>query len=316
MQVGIVGLGRIGAGMARRLARGGHQVVVWNRTASVATDLAAEAENDGQVTAVASVEDLVQLMGSPRHVLLSLPAGDATQELIDRLVPLLERGTRSSTPGTRTSGTAPAAPGSWPSTGSTSSTWGCPAACGDSRSASAPWSVVSDRLRASRASGRHPRPAGWLSLLRAGGAGHYVKMVHNGIEYGLMEAYGEGFDILHASDYALDLAAIARLWNHGSVIRSWLSSSPPMRSRRRGMTSMASPDGSPIPERDGGPSPTPWSTTSRHRSSPWPSSSASAAVARRTASPTGSSRLRNEFGGHAVKSTDAADAANAPDRPA
>ena len=74
MQVGIVGLGRIGAGMARRLARGGHQVVVWNRTASVATDLAAEAENDGQVTAVASVEDLVQLLGSPRHVLLSLPA--------------------------------------------------------------------------------------------------------------------------------------------------------------------------------------------------------------------------------------------------
>jgi 6-phosphogluconate dehydrogenase len=54
------------------------------------------------------------------------------------------------------------------------------------------------------------------------GAGHYVKMVHNGIEYGLMEAYGEGFDILHASDYDLDLAAVARLWNHGSVIRSWL----------------------------------------------------------------------------------------------
>ena len=92
MQVGIVGLGRIGAGMARRLARGGHQVVAWNRTASVATDLAAEPENGGQVTAVDSVEELVGAVGTPRHVLLSLPAGDATQELIDRLVPLLERG--------------------------------------------------------------------------------------------------------------------------------------------------------------------------------------------------------------------------------
>ncbi|HEY7523262.1 MAG TPA: NADP-dependent phosphogluconate dehydrogenase, partial [Candidatus Limnocylindrales bacterium] len=64
-------------------------------------------------------------------------------------------------------------------------------------------------------------PDGYLYCGPAG-AGHYVKMVHNGIEYGLMEAYGEGFDILHASDYDLDLAAIARLWNHGSVIRSWL----------------------------------------------------------------------------------------------
>ena len=190
---------------------------------------------------------------------------------------------------------------------------GVSGACGDSRSASAPWSVVSEPPSSASSQRSPPSPPGWLSLLRAGGAGHYVKMVHNGIEYGLMEAYGEGFDILHASDYALDLAAIARLWNHGSVIRSWLSSSPPMRSRRRGMTSMASPDGSPIPERDGGPSPTPWSTTCRHRSSPWPSSSASAAVARRTASPIGSSRLRNEFGGHAVKSADPA-AADAADR--
>jgi 6-phosphogluconate dehydrogenase len=64
-------------------------------------------------------------------------------------------------------------------------------------------------------------PDGYLYCGPAG-AGHYVKMVHNGIEYGLMEAYGEGFDILHASDYDLDLAAVARLWNHGSVIRSWL----------------------------------------------------------------------------------------------
>ncbi len=65
-------------------------------------------------------------------------------------------------------------------------------------------------------------PEGGYLYCGPAGAGHYVKMVHNGIEYGMMQAYGEGFDILHASDYDLDLAAIARLWHHGSVIRSWL----------------------------------------------------------------------------------------------
>ena len=92
MQVGIVGLGRIGAGMARRLARGGHQVVAWNRTAQVATDLAAEPENGGQVTAVTTLPDLVAALAAPRHVWLSLPAGETTQGLIDQLARLLAEG--------------------------------------------------------------------------------------------------------------------------------------------------------------------------------------------------------------------------------
>ena len=68
------------------------------------------------------------------------------------------------------------------------------------------------------------------------GAGHYVKMVHNGIEYGLMQAYAEGFEILHASDYQLDLGAIADLWNHGSVVRSWLLELAALAFRRRART--------------------------------------------------------------------------------
>jgi 6-phosphogluconate dehydrogenase len=223
MQVGIVGLGRIGAGMARRLARGGHQVVAWNRTASVATDLAAEPENGGQISAVGSVEELVADLATPRHVLLSLPAGGATQELIDRLVPLLARddvivdtGNANFRDSARRAGELREHGIEFMDMGVSGGVWGLQvgfcAMVGGERSAF-------DRLEPAIAT---LAPADGYLFCGPAGAGHYVKMVHNGIEYGLMEAYGEGFDILHASDYDLDLAAIAQLWNHGSVIRSWL----------------------------------------------------------------------------------------------
>jgi 6-phosphogluconate dehydrogenase len=223
MQVGIVGLGRIGAGMARRLARGGHEVVAWNRTAQVATDLAAETENGGRVTAVESVADLVVALEAPRHVLLSLPAGEATQGLIDQLVPLLSAGDLIVDTGNanfhdsaRRATELAAHDLTFLDMGVSGGVWGlqvgfCAMVGGDR--------AAFERLEPAIAT--LAPPDGYLYCGPAG-AGHYVKMVHNGIEYGLMEAYGEGFDILHASDYDLDLAAIARLWNHGSVIRSWL----------------------------------------------------------------------------------------------
>jgi 6-phosphogluconate dehydrogenase len=223
MQVGIVGLGRIGAGMARRLGRGGHEVVAWNRTASVATDLAAEPENGGKVTGVGTVESLAEALSTPRHVLLSLPAGDATQELIDRLVPLLADGDVIVDTGNANfrdsarRATELAAHGlTFMDMGVSGGVWGLEvgfcAMVGGDRAAFA---------RLEPAIATLAPPDGYLYCGPAG-AGHYVKMVHNGIEYGLMEAYGEGFDILHASDYDLDLGAVAHLWNHGSVIRSWL----------------------------------------------------------------------------------------------
>jgi 6-phosphogluconate dehydrogenase len=223
MQVGIVGLGRIGAGMARRLARGGHDVVAWNRTAQVATDLAAEPENGGRVQAVASVEALVAALEAPRHVLLSLPAGDATQGLIDQLVGLLapgdvlvDTGNANFRDSARRAGEVAEHGITFLDMGVSGGVWGlqvgfCAMVGGDR--------AAFERLEPAIAT--LAPPDGYLYCGPAG-AGHYVKMVHNGIEYGLMEAYGEGFDILHASDYELDLAAIARLWNHGSVIRSWL----------------------------------------------------------------------------------------------
>jgi len=223
MQVGIVGLGRIGAGMARRLARGGHPVVAWNRTPAVATELAAEPENGGQITAVASIDQLCAALRAPRHVLVSLPAGDPTQGLIDQLADQLGKGDvivdtgNANFADSARRATDLAGRGlRFLDMGVSGGVWGLEvgfcAMVGGERDVFDRFEPVVTTLAP---------PDGYLYCGPAG-AGHYVKMVHNGIEYGLMEAYGEGFDILHASDYDLDLAAIARLWNHGSVIRSWL----------------------------------------------------------------------------------------------
>jgi 6-phosphogluconate dehydrogenase len=223
MQDGVVGLGRIGAGMARRLARGGHEVVAWNRTAEIATDLAAEPENGGRVVAAASVAELVAALAPPRHVLLSLPAGDVTQALIEDIAPLLaagdvlvDTGNANFRDSARRAEDLASRGLTFLDMGVSGGVWGlqvgfCSMVGGDR--------AAFERLEPAIAT---LAPSDGYLYCGPAGAGHYVKMVHNGIEYGLMEAYGEGFDILHASDYDLDLAAVARLWNHGSVIRSWL----------------------------------------------------------------------------------------------
>jgi 6-phosphogluconate dehydrogenase len=223
MEAGICGLGRIGAGMARRLARGGHEVVAWNRTAPVATDLAAEPENHGHVSAVASLEELVAGLTRPRHVLISLPAGDPTEEMVHRLADLLEpgdviieSGNSNFRDSVRRAAELEPRGIAFLDMGVSGGIWGLEvgfcAMVGGSREAFDGFEPLVRTLAP---------PDGYL-YCGPSGAGHYVKMVHNGIEYGLMEAYAEGFDILHASDYPLDLAAVARLWNEGSVIRSWL----------------------------------------------------------------------------------------------
>ena len=92
MQVAVAGLGRMGAGMARRAARGGHDVVVWNRTESVATQVAAEEENHGRVTVAEPLDRLIEMVDAPRHVLISVPSGAATDAMIDQVAAILQPG--------------------------------------------------------------------------------------------------------------------------------------------------------------------------------------------------------------------------------
>jgi 6-phosphogluconate dehydrogenase len=223
MQIAIAGLGRIGAGMARRLARNGHEVIAWNRTTAVATELAAEPENSGHMTVADSLESMAALMGAPRHVVVSVPAGDATGELVERLASVLSAGDvivdagNSNFRDSRRRATELASHGlEFLDMGVSGGIWGLQvgfcAMVGGKRE-------VFDRFEPAV---RSLAPEGGYLYCGPAGAGHYVKMVHNGIEYGLMQAYGEGFDILHASEFEFDLAAVARLWNNGSVIRSWL----------------------------------------------------------------------------------------------
>ncbi len=223
MQVGICGLGRMGAGMARRLARSGHQVVAWNRTEQVSLDVAAEAENAGNVSVAEPMERLRDLLATPRHVLISVPSGEPTQQMIDQLATVLEPGDviidagNSNFHDSQRRAAALAERGiGWLDFGVSGGVWGlevgfCTMIGGERGTFEAVEPMVRDMA-----------PDGGYLYCGPAGAGHYVKMVHNGIEYGVMQAYGEGFDILHASDFDLDLGAIARMWQNGSVIRSWL----------------------------------------------------------------------------------------------
>jgi 6-phosphogluconate dehydrogenase len=223
MQMAICGLGRMGAGMARRLARGGHQVVVWNRTASVAEEVAGESEGEGRISGAEPSDQLLERREAPRHVIVSVPSGDATQEMIDQLCQLLEPGDVVIDSGNsnfhqsrRRAAQVEERGLEWLDMGVSGGVWGLEVGfCAMVGGRRAVFERVEPAIRTLA-------PENGYLYCGPAGAGHYVKMVHNGIEYGMMQAYGEGFDILHASDYELDLAAIARMWNHGSVIRSWL----------------------------------------------------------------------------------------------
>ncbi len=209
--------------MARRLAQGGHEVVAWNRHAQVAHDLAAEPENGGRVAVADAIEQLSTAMPGPRSVIISVPSGDATEEMIGQLTGILERGdviVDSGNSNFRDSQRRAAMVEEhgleWLDMGVSGGIWGlrvgfC-AMVGGKREVFERFEPAVKTLA----------PESGYLYCGPAGAGHYVKMVHNGIEYGVMQAIGEGFDIMHASDYELDLAAIAELWNHGSVIRSWL----------------------------------------------------------------------------------------------
>jgi 6-phosphogluconate dehydrogenase len=218
MRIGFIGLGRMGANMVRRLLRNGHEVVAYNRTAEKTKEIAGEGAE-----AAFTIEELVGKLKKPRAVWIMVPAGDATEAQIEELLEHLTKGDtiidggntnfhddQRRHPELKKKGI------DYVDAGVSGGIWGlangfCLMVGGDPEPVRRLEPVFKDLA-----------PVGGYLHTGGPGSGHYVKMVHNGIEYGMMQAYAEGFEIMHASDYPLDLQSIAKLWNHGSVVRSWL----------------------------------------------------------------------------------------------
>jgi len=220
MQIGMIGLGRMGANMARRLARGGAKVVAWDRAASARRAL----ERGRRIAAAPDLASLVQKLKAPRVVWLMLPAGRATEDILARLRPLLAKGdvlvdgaNAHYQDSMRRAAELAARGLYYVDAGVSGGVWGL---------ANGYTIMLGGEARAVRRVTPFVKllapPKGWLHC-GPSGAGHYVKMIHNGIEYGLMQAYAEGFALLAGKrEFGLDLAAVAELWRHGSVVRSWL----------------------------------------------------------------------------------------------
>ena len=245
MQLGLIGLGRMGGNMARRLMAGGHTIIGWDRSGDAITSLA----SDGGLGA-ASVEDLVRRLDRPRAVWVMVPAGAPTEQTIDAVAAHLDAGDAIIDGGNSyykddiRRARALAQKGlDYMDAGTSGGVWGAERGyclmIGGSRDAFTRLTPIF-RTLAPGQSGIAPsehvdatKTTAHEGFVHCGpaGAGHFVKMIHNGIEYGLMQAYAEGFDILqHASNeslpaeqrFDLNLAEIAEVWRRGSVISSWL----------------------------------------------------------------------------------------------
>jgi 6-phosphogluconate dehydrogenase len=218
MQIGFVGLGRMGLNMVTRLTRGGHKVVAYDRSA----DAVAHAEAAG-AKGVASLDALVAALDRPRAAWIMVPAGDPTESTIAALAGLLDGddtivdgGNSNFHDDVRRAQSLQPKSIHYIDAGTSGGIWGlqegyCLMVGGEAD--------VCRRLEPVFLTLAPPD-----GYLRVGdhGSGHYVKMIHNAIEYGLMQAYAEGFELMHSGPYKVDLAAVSELWRHGSVVRSWL----------------------------------------------------------------------------------------------
>ena len=221
MQLGMVGLGRMGASMTSRLLLGSHAVVVYDQNPVAIAASAAEG-----ATGVASLAALVSLLAAPRAVWVMVPSGAATEETIAALSAVLSPGDtivdggNSNYKDTIRRGELLAARGiTLVDAGTSGGVWGLKE--GYALMIGGEVAAV-ERLRPIFSTLAPAPDRGW-GRVGPSGAGHFTKMIHNGIEYGMMQAYAEGFSILeHKTEMGLDLAQIAELWRHGSVVRSWL----------------------------------------------------------------------------------------------
>jgi 6-phosphogluconate dehydrogenase len=208
----------MGANMALRLIRGGHQVVAHARN----PEAVAKASAAG-ATGAASLEELAAKLAAPRTVWIMVPSGKATDETFARLLELLapgdtivDGGNSNYKDSTARHATAKAKGIDFIDAGTSGGVWGlengyCLMVGGDAGAVERCEPIFLTLA-----------PAGGYAHVGPSGAGHFSKMVHNGIEYGMLAAYGEGFEILEKSPYAYDLHQLAELWLHGSVVRSWL----------------------------------------------------------------------------------------------
>jgi 6-phosphogluconate dehydrogenase len=218
MQLGFVGLGKMGLNMVTRLTRGGHAIVGYDRSPE-AVKLAEAAGAKG----AASLDALVAALESPRAIWVMVPSGAPTEStvasLAERLAPgdiIIDGGNTNFHDDVRRGRELGAKGIHYVDAGTSGGIWGleegyCLMVGGDAG--------VCRRLEPVFLT---LAPKDGYARVGDNGAGHYVKMVHNGIEYGLMQAYAEGLHLMHASEYKIDAAAVARLWMHGSVVRSWL----------------------------------------------------------------------------------------------
>ena len=217
----MVGLGRMGGNMARRLLRGGHRVVAFDIGAEAVRALGSEGA-DG----ASSLQDLVGKLNKPRAVWLMLPQGEPTEATMQALIPLLDRGDVVLDGGNanykdtlRRVSTFQAAGIEFMDVGTSGGIWGLDRGyslmVGGKQELFQRLEPVFQTLA--------PGPDRGYGHLGPNGAGHFTKMVHNGVEYALMQAYAEGFEVLAAKEeFGLDLTAIGEIWSHGSVVRSWL----------------------------------------------------------------------------------------------
>jgi 6-phosphogluconate dehydrogenase len=221
MEIAMIGLGRMGANMAQRLMRGGHKVVGYDPAEAARAML----EKNGAATA-ASLEQMVAKLQTPRAIWLMVPAGEITDNTVNALVPLLAAGDTIIDGGNsnyrdtqRRAAAAALRKIQYVDSGTSGGIWGL--AEGYSLMIGGDEAVV-QRLRPIFETLAPANDQGW-GRVGPVGSGHYTKMVHNGIEYGLMQAYAEGFSILqHKDEFKLDLHQIAEIWRYGSVVRSWL----------------------------------------------------------------------------------------------
>ena len=218
MELGVIGLGRMGSNMSQRLMEGGNRIVAYDRDPEAVRAVA----NAGAAGA-SSLEELVRELSPPRAIWLMVPAGAPVEQTIHSLAPLLspadaiiDGGNSYYKDSVRRAASLKKQRLHFLDVGTSGGIWGlkmgyCLMIGG-----------AVEVFRRLEPIFQTLAPEEGYAYMGSSGAGHFAKMVHNGIEYGLLQAYAEGFELLHASPYELDLAQVARLWNRGSVVRSWL----------------------------------------------------------------------------------------------